>query len=239
MNAFVTTIVVILGAVLAVRVLAWLAGVRYVPHGSVGVVEKLWSGSGGLSEGRMLATRGEAGFAADLLRGGVHLGFFPWQYRVHKLPLVLVAQGKLGYVYARDGQPLAADQTLGRVVDCNHFQDARRFLDHGGQRGRQRAVLREGLYALNTALFVVITEDAISAGPVRDRQQKVFADWRQQLAALGGFQPVVIGAAHAATTAATSGPTPGTTPGGAAGALEPGDAIGVVTVHDGPAIESG
>jgi uncharacterized membrane protein YqiK len=239
MDALMTTIVIILGAMLAVPVLAWLAGVRYVPHGSVGVVEKLWSVSGGLSEGRMLATRGEAGFAADLLRGGVHVGLFPWQYRVHRLPLVLVAQGRLGYVYARDGQPLAADQTLGRVVDCNHFQDSRRFLDNGGQRGRQRAVLREGLYAINTALFVVITEDAISAGPVRDRRQEVFADWRQQLQALGGFQPVVIGVAHAAATAPTSGPTPASTIGGAAGALEPGDAIGVVTVHDGPAIESG
>src|SRR5262249_39426805 len=136
MDAIMTTVLTILGALLGGAVggleLAWLAGVRYVPHGRVGVVEKLWSSSGGLSEGRMLATRGEAGFAADLLRGGVHLGFFPWQYRVHKLPLVLVAQGRLGYVYARDGQPLAADQTLGRVVDCNHFQDPRRFLDNGG-----------------------------------------------------------------------------------------------------------
>jgi uncharacterized membrane protein YqiK len=239
MDALMTTILTILGALVggaaALLVLAWLAGVRYVPHGRVGIVEKLWSSSGGLSEGRMLATRGEAGLAADVLRGGVHFGFFPWQYRVHKLPLVLVAQGKLGYVYARDGRPLAPDQTLGRVVDCNHFQDARRFLDDGGQRGRQRAVLREGLYAINTALFVVITEDAISAGPVRNGEQKVFADWRHQLAALGGFQPVVIGSANAALTP----PSPSATPGVAASSLEPGDAIGVVTVHDGPAIESG
>src|SRR5262245_13387449 len=215
--------------VLAPLLLAWLCGVRYVPHGSVGIVEKLWSASGVLAEGRMLATGGEAGFAAELLRGGVYFGFFPWQYRVHKVPLVLVGQGKLGYVYARDGKPLAAEQTLGSVVECNHFQDARRFLAGGGQRGRQRAMLREGLYAINTALFVVITEDAIHAGPVQGRELKQFADWRQQLAALGGFAPVVVGGG-----AAPEGDVKDAAP-----AFDASDTIAVVTVHDGPAIESG
>ena len=71
---------------------------------------------------------GEAGFQADVLRGGLHLGYWRWQYRIHKLPLVTVPQGKIGYVYARDGQPLPPSQTLGQVVACNNFQDARTFL---------------------------------------------------------------------------------------------------------------
>ena len=58
-----------------------------------------------------------------------------------------------------------------RLFACNNFQDARGFLggestspDHEplrGQRGRQRAILREGVYAINMALFTVITEDTV------------------------------------------------------------------------------
>ena len=82
---------------------------------------------------------------------------------MHKVRLVTISQGKIGYVYARDGEPLPSSQTLGRVVECNNFQDAAAFLSAMapaacGQRGRQRAILREGVYAINLALFVVITE---------------------------------------------------------------------------------
>ena len=58
------------------------------------------------------------------------------------VPLVTVPQGQIGYVYARDGVPLPPSQTLGRVVECANFQDARAFLartgeeSEFGQRGR-------------------------------------------------------------------------------------------------------
>src|ERR1051325_4624376 len=137
-----TAILIVTFFVLAV-VIPWLAGVRYIPHNQVGIVEKLWSPRGSLTGGRIVALEGEAGFQADLLRGGLHVGFFPWQYRIHKEPLVMVAESKIGYVYARDGNPLPPTQTLARIVDCNHFQDAESFLKTDGQRGRQRAILRE------------------------------------------------------------------------------------------------
>ena len=48
---------------------------------------------------------------------------------MHLVRLVTVPQGKIAYVYARDGESLAPSQTLGRVVPaCNDFQDARAFL---------------------------------------------------------------------------------------------------------------
>src|SRR5919204_5706994 len=144
--------VVVLLAALAL--FAWLT-TRYIPNKQVGVVEKLWSGSGSVPEGSIIALRGEAGYQSDLIRGGLHFGLWRWQYRVHKVPLVTIPQGKVGYVYARDGEPLPANQTLGRVVPCNNFQDARTFLGEPGeggaeavrgQRGRQRAILREGVF---------------------------------------------------------------------------------------------
>jgi hypothetical protein len=88
--------------VAAVFLVAWLAGVRYIPHSRVGIVEKLWSGRGSLTQGRIVALNDEAGFQASLLRGGLHLGFFPWQYRIHKEPLVMISESKIGYIYARE-----------------------------------------------------------------------------------------------------------------------------------------
>src|SRR5262249_39397301 len=145
--------------------------IRYIPHNRVGIIEKFWSKRGSLKEGRIIALSGEAGFAARLLRGGLQFGFYPWQYHLHRHPLVTLAEGQIGYVYARAGSPLPLTQTLGRIVECNRFQDATAFLTNGGQRGRQRDILREGVYAINTALFVVITEDGVYAGPVQDAER--------------------------------------------------------------------
>jgi len=137
----------------AAGLLAWLT-LRWVPNSAVGVVEKLWSSTGSVQEGHIMALDGEAGFQAGLLRGGVHFGLWRWQYRVHKTPLVTIPQGKLGYVYARDGEAAAPSQTLGHAVPCNHFQDVRGFLQadaksgRHGRRGRQLAILREGVYAI-------------------------------------------------------------------------------------------
>src|SRR5438552_1648464 len=150
-------------SVLAILLLLMeLMGLRYIPNNKVGIVEKLWSKTGSVEQGRLLALGTEAGFKADVLRGGFHFALWRWQFRLHKVALVTVPQGKIGYVYARDGEPLSPSQTLGRVVGCNYFQDARAFLGETatedttqvGQRGRQRAILREGVYAINLARFV-------------------------------------------------------------------------------------
>ena len=220
-------------ALLLPFVLSWLT-TRYIPHQQVGVVEKLWSSRGSVPAGRIIATNGEAGFQADLLRGGLHFGLWRWQYRVHKVPLVTVPQGRIGYVYARDGDPLPPSQTLGRVVACDNFQDARAFLAdpagdrEAGQRGRQRALLREGMYAINPALFVVMTEDAVYRLPGLggSNETAAVAGWHEQLTTAGGFHPVVIGAPVAADPAH---------PEKAAAA----DCIGVATVHDGPSLPPG
>lgn len=222
-------------ALLAIFVLPWLLGVRYIPHNKIGVVEKLWSTKGSLTGGKIIALSGEAGFQADILRGGLHFGYFPWQFRIRRQPLVVIAEGKLGYVYARDGAPLPPTQTLGRVVESNHFQDARGFLANCGQRGRQRAILREGVFAINLALFVVITEDQVLSGPIREQGEDKYRDWQNQLKQIGGFDPVVVGhGGRPAEGAASQIPA-----GGGDISLRPTDTIGVVTIHDGPPIETG
>jgi uncharacterized membrane protein YqiK len=215
-------------------VLAWLLGVRHIPNNKVGVVEKLWSLTGSLAGGRIIAFNKEAGFQVDLLRGGIHFGYFPFQYRIHKEALVTIAESKIGYVYARDGQPLPPTQTLGRITECNSFQDARAFLNANGQRGRQRAILREGVFAINNALFVVITEDRVFSGPLRETDEKKYANWQAQLLGIDGFKPVVIGHGGKASSEKIE-----TSIGMTEVALMPNDTIGTVTVHDGLPIDSG
>jgi uncharacterized membrane protein YqiK len=193
-----------------------LLGVVYIPHNRVGIIEKLWSPKGSLAEGRIIARSGEAGIQSRLLRGGLHFGLFPWQYRIHKAPLVTVSEGRIGYVYAKDGAPLEATQTLGATIDCNHFQEANSFLSNGGQRGRQRAILREGVYAINTSLFVVLTETQVYSL----EENATYPQWQQELADIEGYRPVVIGAGTDAAGNAV-------------------DKIGVISVHDGPTIPAG
>lgn len=197
-----TLILVVLGIVLVIVFLIEVVlGLRYIPNNRVGIVEKLWSNKS-LDEGRIIALNDEAGYQADVLRGGFHLMKWRFQYRIHKVQLVTVPQGKIGYVYARDGKPLQPSQTLGRVVHCNNFQDARAFLGDGsgedesgcGQRGRQRAILREGVYAINLVLFVVISEDAVYRLPLGGQQElETLMSWQSELRRAGGFRPVVVG----------------------------------------------
>jgi len=205
-----------LAAFVLILFLPRLIGVVYIPHSRVGIIEKLWSPRGSLAEGRIIARAGEAGIQSRLLRGGLHFGLFPWQYRIHKVPLVAVSEGRIGYVYAKDGAPLEATQTLGATIACNHFQEADAFLQNGGQRGRQRAILREGVYAINTALFVVLTETQVYSL----EENATYPQWQQELAEIDGYRPVVIGAGTDSEGNAV-------------------DMIGVVSVHDGPTIPAG
>lgn len=219
--------------VVALTAIYLFLGVRYIPHRRVGILEKLWSGRGSLAEGRIIALAGEAGFQARVLRGGLHFGYPFWQYSVHTVPLVTIAEGRIGYVYARDGHPLVASQTLGSIVECNGFQDPVAFLTNNGQRGRQRAILREGVYAINTALFVVITEQNIYAGPASRLEREQCASWQQELEAARGFSPVLVGSAFYSQR---SGDTAIQTD---ASKLSPHDLIGIITVHDGPTLDPG
>ncbi|MBM3994723.1 MAG: hypothetical protein FJ303_11305 [Planctomycetes bacterium] len=234
--------IIVLGEIIvALAVIYQALGLRYIPNNTVGVVEKLWSPSGSISQGQLISLGDEAGFQADVLRGGFHFWLWRWVYRLHTVPLVLVPQGKIGYIYARDGETLGPSQTLGRVAECDNFQDARHFLQPAdgstrGQRGRQRLILREGMYAINLALFVVITEDTVFHLNLQsDSEFDTLVDWQRALANIDGFSPVVIGAlSH---RQAPAQPPQGIITDGMA--ILPSDNIGIVTVHDGPSLESG
>lgn len=200
-----------LGVVLVVALVAVSGMIRYIGNNRVAVVEKLWSGKGSIAGG-LIALKGEAGFQPDVLRGGLHF-FFPFQYRLHIQSLVTIPQGRIGYVFARDGAPLEADQALAANPDGVDFQDTRAFLERGGQKGPQRKILREGAYAINLAQFVVVTRDNTFALSLDKAEEGLLAQMAEVIEARGGFEPVVIKDAD--------------------------DQIGVITVHDGPGLPAG
>ena len=151
-----TWVVAILVLVCLSPVIPFLMGAVLIRERQVGVVVKKFGGQG-LQPGRLVALHGEAGYQADTLAPGLHFGYFRWQYRLLKVPVTVVPQGEIALVVAADGAAIPAERILGRVVECDNYQDARKFLANGGEKGRQLGILTAGTYRLNLALFSVIS----------------------------------------------------------------------------------
>jgi uncharacterized membrane protein YqiK len=157
-NEWMTFTVVLIVTLVVVLVLAGplVFGAVLIHERQVGIVVKRW-GARVLAPGRLIALAGEAGYQADTLAPGLHLGYWRWQYRIIKAPVLVVPQGEIALVIAADGAAIPADRILARIVDSDNFQDARKFLVNGGEKGRQLGILTAGTYRINTALFDVIT----------------------------------------------------------------------------------
>jgi len=131
-------------------------GAVLIRERQVGIVVKKFSRRS-LDPGRFIALGGEAGYQADTLAPGLHFGYWRWQYGVTKVPVMVVPQGEIALVIAADGAAIPPERILGRIVECDNFQDARKFLANGGEKGRQLGIITAGTYRINTALFTVIT----------------------------------------------------------------------------------
>lgn len=133
-----------------------------VPEDRTGLVTKKFVLSGenrGLPDGRIIATKGEAGFQAKTLAPGLYWRMWPWQYQVQMQQFTVIPEGKIGLVLANDGSELPTGNILGRMVACDNFQDAESFLANGGQKGRQTHTLTPGTYRINTYAFAVTQAD--------------------------------------------------------------------------------
>jgi uncharacterized membrane protein YqiK len=170
--------VMVLGAIIFIFAslprAGWILGLIVVGDREVGIVVKKFS-TQNLPAGRLIALNGEAGLQADVLPPGWHFGFFPWQYSVQKAPVVVIPQDEVGLVVACDGAAMPPGRILGQVVECNNFQNAREFLTHGGEKGRQLGILTTGTYQINTSLFEVITSDKAASHGMKPDQFKIYA----------------------------------------------------------------
>ncbi len=155
-------LVIILSLVLYKFILRVFFGMVIVPENRIGLVTKkfvLFGANRELPDGRIIATKGEAGFQAKALAPGLYWGMWPWQYGVDMQPFTVIPEGKIGLVLANDGAELPTGNILGRRVDSDNFQDTEKFLNNGGQKGRQTALITAGTYRINTFAFTVTVAD--------------------------------------------------------------------------------
>jgi uncharacterized membrane protein YqiK len=153
--------VVLIALVLYKIILRVIFGMVIVPENRIGLVTKKFvlMGSSRLPDGRIIATKGEAGFQAQTLAPGLYWFMWPWQYSVNMIPFTVIPEGKIGLVLSKDGAEIPTGRILARRVYCDNFQDAQKFLNNGGQRGRQTAYITAGSYRINTYLFDIAVTD--------------------------------------------------------------------------------
>src|SRR5215471_13439250 len=108
--------------------------------------------------GRVVATEGEVGIQAEVLKPGLHLIKYPFERIVRKVPLIEIGADELGIVEAIDGEPMPPARVFApdRAQNAhNNFQDPIAFIKQGGVKGIQLRTLPPGLWPIHPYLFRV------------------------------------------------------------------------------------
>lgn len=139
-----------------------LSGLTLIRDDQVGIRTRKMFGPK-MPQGQIIARSGEIGVQADTLMPGLYW-FNPLTWKVHKVPVIVIGSDKIGIAKSVDGEPILPGRLLGDAVECNSFQDARAFLNNGGKKGPQVAILKPGTYRINTEIFSVERLDVIKIG---------------------------------------------------------------------------
>jgi uncharacterized membrane protein YqiK len=108
--------------------------------------------------GRVVATEGEVGIQADVLKPGLHFIKYPFERVVRKVPLIEIGSDELGVIEAIDGEPMPPGRIFApdRAQNAhNNFQDPIAFIKQGGVKGIQLRTLPPGLWPIHPYLFRV------------------------------------------------------------------------------------
>ena len=108
--------------------------------------------------GRVVATEGEVGIQADVLKPGLHLIKFPFERVVRKVPLIEIGPDEMGVIEAVDGEPMQTGRIFApdRAQNAhNNFQDPIAFIKQGGVKGIQLRTVPPGLWPIHPYLFRV------------------------------------------------------------------------------------
>jgi regulator of protease activity HflC (stomatin/prohibitin superfamily) len=154
-----TTIIVLL---VIVVVIVLLPGLKLITDYEVGILTKRMFGRK-MPQGQVVARMGQIGVQADTLMPGLYWRI-PIIWKIQKTPVTEILPTEVGIVESIDGKAIPRGRLLGDEIDCNHFQDAKMFLDNGGMKGPQVAILRPGIYRINRYAFKV-TKASITEVP--------------------------------------------------------------------------
>src|SRR5919199_4552700 len=133
----------------------------------IAIKERRYLGSK-MPPGRVVATEGEVGIQADVLKPGLHLIKWPFERVVRKVPLIEIGPDELGIVEAIDGEPMPPARIFApdRAQNAhNNFQDPIAFIKRGGVKGIQLRTLPPGLWPIHPYLFRVSITKATMIPP--------------------------------------------------------------------------
>src|SRR5215212_7660470 len=133
----------------------------------IAIKERRYLGSK-MPPGRVVATEGEVGIQADVLKPGLHFIKWPFESVVRKVPLIEIGADELGIVEAVDGEPMATGNIFApdRAQNAhNNFQDPIAFIKRGGVKGIQLRTLPPGLWPIHPYLFRVSISKATMIPP--------------------------------------------------------------------------
>jgi uncharacterized membrane protein YqiK len=139
-----------------------------IDQDEVGIVHKQFFGPS-LPTGQIIARNGELGPQAEIIGPGWHFGYYPFVYQVRVDRVITVPAGQVGFVTARDGQPLPDNEMFAPAwISAQEMLNPVTFLAKGGRRGPQTTILTPGTYRYNTALHEVTALPAlqVAAGTV-------------------------------------------------------------------------
>src|SRR6187455_3396215 len=152
---------IILGIVAVIALIAaWYIITRFLVNigaKEVGIKERRYFGRR-MPQGRVVATDGEVGLQADVLKPGLHFVMYPVERVVQKVPLVEIGADELGVIDAIDGEPMPMGSIFApdRAQNAhNNFQDPIAFIKQGGVKGIQLRTLPPGLWPIHPYLFRV------------------------------------------------------------------------------------
>jgi uncharacterized membrane protein YqiK len=123
----------------------------------IAIKERRYIGSK-MPPGRVVATEGEVGIQADVLKPGLHFIKWPFESVVRKVSLIEIGPDEMGVIEAIDGEPLPPGRIFApdRAQNAhNNFQDPIAFIKQGGVKGIQMRTLPPGLWPIHPYLFRV------------------------------------------------------------------------------------
>lgn len=102
-----------------------------------------------------LKNGGEKGPQLSILPEGEYK-INPHLFEVTVVEAIMIEDDQVGYVESIAGKLVVREGgNFGSPVECDSFQNAKAFIDNGGQKGPQIAFLMPGFYRINTIMFQV------------------------------------------------------------------------------------
>src|SRR5215813_833943 len=158
-NDFVSLIPVLIAGFVLLIVLVMIVRRIFVNVGAreIAIKERRYLGRR-MPPGRVVATEGEVGIQADVLKPGLHMIKWPLERVIRKFPLIEIGSDEMCVKEAVEGEPMPPGRIFApdRAQNAhNNFQAPIAFITQGGVKGIQLRTLPPGLWPIHPYLFRV------------------------------------------------------------------------------------